>query len=79
VRGPHALARITAIDTSRVAALPGGHAVLTAADLVQHPGRITDIAAGTMHNIRFLRYSSLAAAKGLDKGCALAAVAATRV
>src|SRR5438105_2635628 len=33
VRSPHAHARIISIDTSRAKAMPGVHAVLTAADL----------------------------------------------
>ena len=46
LRSPHAHARIKVIDTSRAAAFPGVHAVVTAADLVQHHGRITDISEG---------------------------------
>ena len=52
LRSPHAHAHIKAIDTSRAEAFPGVHAVVTAADLVQHPGRITDISEGTMNNLR---------------------------
>src|SRR5262245_22824742 len=79
LRSPHAHARITALDTSRAAASPGVHAVVTAADLVQHPGRITDISEGTMHNLRFMSNNILAADKVLYKGHAIAAVAATSV
>ena len=38
-RSPHAHARIVSIDTSKAAALPGVMAVLTAADLPEHPLR----------------------------------------
>ena len=55
------------------------HAVVTAAALVQYPGRITDISEGTMHNLRFMSHNVLAADKVLYKGHAVAAVAATNV
>jgi xanthine dehydrogenase molybdenum-binding subunit len=79
LRSPHAHARITAIDTSRAEALPGVHTVVTAADLAQHAGRITDISEGIMHNLRFMSNNILAADKVLYKGHAVVAVAATNV
>ena len=79
LRSPHAHARILSIDTSRAEALPGVHAVVTAADLVQHAGRITDVTEGMMHNLRFMSNNILAADKVLYKGHAVVAVAATSV
>jgi xanthine dehydrogenase molybdenum-binding subunit len=76
---PHAHDRIKAIDTSRAAAFPGVHAVVTAADLVQYSGRITDISEGTMNNVRFMSNNTLAVDQVLYKGHAMAAVAATSV
>ena len=67
------------IDTSRAAVFPGVHAVVTAADLVQYSGRITDISEGTMNNVRFMSNNTLAVDKVLYKGHAMAAVAATSV
>src|SRR5256886_12522889 len=63
LRSPHAHARIKAIDTSRAAAFPGVHAVVTAANLVQHSARITDISEGSMHNLRVISHNTLAADK----------------
>jgi xanthine dehydrogenase molybdenum-binding subunit len=79
LRSPHAHARIKAIDTRPAAAFPGVHAVVTAADLVQHSGRITDISEGTMNNVRFMSNNTLAVDQVLYKGHAMAAVAATSV
>ena len=79
LRSPHAHARILSIDTSRAEALSGVHAVVTAADLVQHAGRITDVTEGMMHNLRFMSNNILAADKVLYKGHAVVAVAATSV
>ena len=79
LRSPHAHARIRSIDTSRAEALPGIHAVATAADL-------PPTASGHMSNLshwnkglyptKYLRDNILASDKVLYQGHAVAAVAA---
>ncbi len=76
LRSPHAHARIISIDTSRAEAMPGVHAVATAADLPQPAGRVIDLGEGAMINPKFLSNNCLAADKALYKGHAIAAVAA---
>jgi CO/xanthine dehydrogenase Mo-binding subunit len=77
LRSPHAHARIKSIDASRALALPGVRAVVTAADLPQPSGKVTDLGEGAMINPRFMSNNCLAADKVLYKGHAVAAVAAT--
>ena len=75
LRSPHPHANIRSIDTSKALALPGVHAVATAADLVETVDKVSDI--GETHvNIRELARNSLASDKVLYKGHAVAAVAA---
>ena len=76
LRSPHAHARIKAIDASRALAMPGVHAVATAADFPQPAGRVLDLGEGAMINPKFLSNNCLAAEKALYKGHAIAAVAA---
>ena len=76
LRSPHAHARIKSIDTSKAEAMPGVHAVATAADLPQAGGRVLDLGEGAMINPKFLSNNCLAAEKALYKGHAIAAVAA---
>ena len=76
LRSPHAHARIKSIDTSKAEAMPGVHAVVTAADLPQAGGRLLDLGEGAMINPKFLSNNCLAAEKALYKGHAIAAVAA---
>src|SRR5713101_4252049 len=76
LRSPHAHARIRSIDTSKAAALPGVHAVITAADL---PYSGTSVWLGEQGEVDTHRMSSniLARDKVLYCGHAVAAVAAT--
>ena len=79
LRSPHSHARIKSIDTSKAGALPGVRAVVTAADLPQPRGRLSDQGEGAMVNPRFLSNNCLAGDKALYRGHAVAAVAATSV
>jgi xanthine dehydrogenase molybdenum-binding subunit len=76
LRSPHAHARINAIDASRALAHPGVKAVVTAAELPQPSGKVTDLGEGAMINPRFMSHNCLARDKVLYKGHAVAAVAA---
>jgi len=77
LRSPHAHARIKSIDVSRALAFPGVKAVVTAAELPQPSGKVTDLGEGAMINPRFMSNNCLARDKVLYKGHAVAAVAAT--
>jgi xanthine dehydrogenase molybdenum-binding subunit len=77
LRSPHAHARIKSIDVSRALAHPGVKAVVTAAELPQPSGKVTDLGEGAMINPRFMSNNCLARDKVLYKGHAVAAVAAT--
>ena len=79
LRSPHAHARIRSIDTSKAEALPGVRAVVTAAELPQPRGRLSDQGEGAMVNPKFLSNNCLADEKTLYRGHAVAAVAATSV
>ena len=75
LRSPHAHARIRSIDTSRAAALPGVKAVMTGADLPDHPFEYTGperLAVNFWHVTR----NVMAREKVLYEGHAVAAVAA---
>src|SRR6266508_3789471 len=76
LRSPHAHARIVSIDTSEAEALPGVHAVITAADL---PGSAASARLGEMGevNMRHMSDNILARDNVLYAGHALAAVAAS--
>jgi CO/xanthine dehydrogenase Mo-binding subunit len=75
LRSPHAHARITSIDTSKAAALPGVKAVITAADMPDHkieyvgPERVAQ-------NFWHITRNVMAREKALYEGHAVAAVAA---
>jgi CO/xanthine dehydrogenase Mo-binding subunit len=77
LRSPHAHARIKSIDVSRALTFPGVKAVITAAELPQPSGKVTDLGEGAMINPRFMSNNCLAKDKVLYKGHAVAAVAAT--
>ena len=75
LRSPHAHARIRSIDTSRAAALPGVKAVMTGADLPDHPFAYVGperLAVNFWHVTRNI----MAREKVLYEGHAVAAVAA---
>jgi CO/xanthine dehydrogenase Mo-binding subunit len=76
LRSPHAHARIVAIDTSKAEALPGVHAVVTAADFPDIPSEEAFVGEGPM-NFRDLALNVMARKKVLYEGHALAALAAT--
>src|SRR3954452_12970703 len=75
LRSPHAHARILSIDTSEAEALPGVHAVITAADL---PGSAASARLGEMGevNMRHMSDNILAHDRVLYTGHAIAAIAA---
>ena len=75
LRSPHAHARIRTIDTSRAEALPGVKAVITGADLPDHPFEFVGperLAVNFWHVTR----NVMAREKALYEGHAVAAVAA---
>jgi xanthine dehydrogenase molybdenum-binding subunit len=74
-RSPHAHARIMRIDVSRAAALPGVHAIVTAADLPGLEDRVAELGEASV-NMRELSGNILAHDKVLYRGHAVAAVAA---
>jgi CO/xanthine dehydrogenase Mo-binding subunit len=76
LRSPLAHARIKSIDTSKAAALPGVHAVITAADLPEcaASARLGELGET---NMRHLSNNVLAQGKVFYAGHAVAAVAAT--
>lgn len=76
LRSEHAHARILRLDTSRAAALPGVHAIITGADLPEVEDRTEAVGEGTS-NARHLSDNILAKDKVLYDGHAVAAVAAT--
>lgn len=78
LRSPYAHARIKRIDTSRAEAMPGVHAVVTAADLPTVEDRMESLGEGAV-NLKFLSDNILASEKALYKGHAIAAVAASNV
>ena len=78
LRSPHAHAKITRIDTSRAAALPGVRAIVTSADLPTQGDRMVELGEGSV-NMRHLSANVLARDKVLYKGHAIAGVAADSV
>jgi len=76
LRSPHAHARIRAIDTGRAEALPGVHAIVTAADLPEAADLTTRLGESAV-NFKYLCDNNLASDKALYVGHAIAAVAAT--
>ena len=77
VRSPHAHARILSIDASRALALPGVHAVVTAADFPEASAEFVDQEEGAAVNYGFFSRNIMAREKALYMGHAVAAVAAT--
>ena len=75
LRSPYAHARIKALDTSAAAAVPGVHAVLTAADLPFAALTKAEL-GGDYQRLKFANNHILAADKVLFKGHPIAAVAA---
>lgn len=78
LRSPHAHARITSIDTSKAAALPGVKAVVTSADLPLAADKMADLGEAIV-NLRDASNNVLASHKVLYKGHAVAGVAATSI
>ncbi len=76
LRSPHAHARILRIDTSAAERLPGVRAVVTHADFPEPPDRVGEAGEGPPLNLRHLLDNTVAGAKALYAGHALAAVAA---
>ena len=77
LRSPHSHARIKSIDTSRVLAMGGILAVVTAADLPEVSAEVADLEEGANVNYGFYSRNVLAREKALYQGHAVAAVAAT--
>jgi CO/xanthine dehydrogenase Mo-binding subunit len=75
-RSPHPHARILKIDTSKVLALPGVRAVVTATDFPEIKSEEAFVGEGPM-NFRDLSRNVMARDKALYEGHAVAAVAAT--
>ena len=75
LRSPHAHARIRSIDTSRAAALPGVKAVMTGADLPDHPFQYIGPERLSV-NFWHVTRNIMAREKVLYEGHAVAAVAA---
>ncbi len=75
LRSPHAHARITSINTSKAAALPGVKAVMTAKDLVPFP--LDKPVALGIQDMRWMSRNVMAQDKVLFAGHPVAAVAAT--
>ncbi len=78
LRSPHAHARIVSIDASKALAMPGVHAVVTAADLPRLKDEIADLGESTA-SLSDLSENVLASRKVLYRGHAVAAVAANNV
>ena len=77
VRSPHAHARIRGIDASRALALPGVHAMVTAADFPDASAEFIDQEEGAAVNYGFFSRNIMAREKALYMGHAVAAVAAS--
>ena len=75
LRSPHAHARIKGIDPTRALALPGVHAVVTAADLPDVSAEVADQEEGAAVNYGFYSRNVMAREKALYLGHAVAAVA----
>src|SRR5947209_15507938 len=76
LRSPHAHARIRSIDTSKAAALPGVHALITGADMPECAASARLGELGEV-NLQHLSNNLLARDKVLYMGHAVAAVAAS--
>ena len=75
LRSPHPHARIRSIDVTKAKALPGVHAVITGADLVQFPDD-KPVMVG-IQDMRWMSRNVMAREKALFPGHPVAAVAAT--
>lgn len=78
LRSPHAHARITRLDTSKAAALPGVRAVVTSKDFPDQGDRMVELGEGAV-NMKHLAANVLAHDKVLYHGHAIAAVAADSI
>jgi CO/xanthine dehydrogenase Mo-binding subunit len=78
LRSPHAHARIVSLDTSKAAALPGVHAVITCDDFPDLPSELVP-AGEAMVNYRDMSRNVMARHKVLYDGHAVAAVAASSI
>ncbi len=76
LRSPHAHARIRSIDTSKAAALPGVHAVITGADFHERPPPAESSDTNESADVSDLADSCIAKTRVLHDGHAVAAVAA---
>ena len=76
LRSPHTHAKIKSIDTSKVEAMVGVFAVVTASDLPEVSRKVVDLAEGAIYNLGFMSTNIMARDKVLYKGHAVAAVAA---
>ena len=76
LRSPHAHARIKSIDTRKATALPGVHAIVTAADFPEPATEIESLGEGGMVDIKDLADNCIAKKKVFYDGHAVAAVAA---
>jgi CO/xanthine dehydrogenase Mo-binding subunit len=76
LRSPHAHARIKAIDTRKATALPGVHAVITAADFPVPATSIESLGEGGLVDIKDLADNCIAKKQVFYDGHAVAAVAA---
>ena len=76
LRSPHAHARIRSIDTSRAESLPGVKAVITSADLPDHPSVYVGPERVQL-NFAHMTRNVMAREKALYEGHSVAAVAAT--
>ena len=77
LRSPHAHARILSIDTSRAAAMPGVHAVMTCTDLPDPGAGVAEANESGLQSKRYKSASLMAREKVLFEGHPVAAVAAT--
>jgi len=78
LRSPHAHAKIKSIDTSKAAALPGVHAVMTGEDMPHVGDRIAELGEGSVV-LSDLSRNVMAQGKVFYRGHAVAAVAADNI
>lgn len=76
LRSPHAHARIRSIESSRAMALPGVHAIVTAADFPEPLAPVDALSEGGIVDMNDLADNCIARTKVLYDGHAIAAVAA---
>lgn len=78
LRSPHAHAKIKSIDTSRAAALPGVHVVMTGEDMPHVGDRVAELGEGSVV-LSDLSRNVMAQGKVFYRGHAVAAVAADNI